>query len=432
MNEPMFSIIENPDKVARSDILVGIPTYNEAESIANVVEVVDQGLSKYFPGKRTVIVNADNFSTDGTKDIFLGTSTIAPKIYVSTPYEVRGKGTNIRNIFRLATNLAPAATVSVDADLRSITPEWVHVLVQPILDGFDIVIPLYPRHKYDGSITNHLVRPVLRMLYGAEVEQPTGGEFGYSPKLISAFFSEHYSNDVISRFGVDLWVTTVAFVRGLRVCQAEMPSPKLHRFKESMALDSMFVDMATAVFSSMAEFESSWKATMPQNSIGVFQQYASQDHQLPTPEIDVDNLTQTLHKAFLSGFQPFCDTWATFLPNPLWNTLHCLEDATCQGFHLPVELWADIVLNAAIVFRNLSSDRERLMRSLVPLYNAQCLSYVNSISRASERDYVRYFEELNAVFQNKKRYLIGAWDAPDKCYPPCNVVSRASNRPFLE
>ena len=37
-----------PDKVKQADIIVGIPSYNEADSIGFVVEQVDKGLQKYF------------------------------------------------------------------------------------------------------------------------------------------------------------------------------------------------------------------------------------------------------------------------------------------------------------------------------------------------------------------------------------------------
>src|SRR3989338_2193078 len=48
------------------DIIVGIPTYNEADSISNTVQKVDRGLSRYFPEHKALIVNIDSQSSDGT------------------------------------------------------------------------------------------------------------------------------------------------------------------------------------------------------------------------------------------------------------------------------------------------------------------------------------------------------------------------------
>ena len=40
----------------------------------------------------------------------------------------------------------------VDSDLRSITPDWVKYLLDPVLEkDYQFVAPVYVRHKYDGT-----------------------------------------------------------------------------------------------------------------------------------------------------------------------------------------------------------------------------------------------------------------------------------------
>ena len=74
------------------------------------------------------------------------------------PYDgIPGKGSAFRTIFKTAVEMQADACCVVDADLRSITPEWIELLLSPIIKGgFDFVAPLYSRHKYDGTITNPL------------------------------------------------------------------------------------------------------------------------------------------------------------------------------------------------------------------------------------------------------------------------------------
>ena len=38
-------------EIGEAEILVGIPSYNNAETIAHVVHAVTAGLAKYFPGE---------------------------------------------------------------------------------------------------------------------------------------------------------------------------------------------------------------------------------------------------------------------------------------------------------------------------------------------------------------------------------------------
>ena len=88
----------------------------------------------------------------------------------------------------MAVQLQAKACAVVDSDLRSITPEWIDMLLRPILfAGYDFVAPYYQRHKYDGTITNSIVYPLTRSLYGVRVRQPIGGEFGISARLIARY-----------------------------------------------------------------------------------------------------------------------------------------------------------------------------------------------------------------------------------------------------
>ena len=55
-----------------------------------------------------------------------------------------GKGSAFRTIFHVATRLGARACAVVDADLRSVTPDWFARLLAPVLDdGVDFVAPLY-------------------------------------------------------------------------------------------------------------------------------------------------------------------------------------------------------------------------------------------------------------------------------------------------
>jgi hypothetical protein len=51
----------------------------------------------------------------------MNTPTETPKIYLSTAPGVRGKGNNLRNLFKKALELQARAIMVVDADLKSIT-----------------------------------------------------------------------------------------------------------------------------------------------------------------------------------------------------------------------------------------------------------------------------------------------------------------------
>ena len=154
-------------ELGTAELVVGIPSHDNARTIGHVVRAVASGLAKHFPGRNAVIVNSDGGSKDGTPDVVastqLGSSLailaphpLGPVHKILTPYDgLPGKGSALRTIFAIAERLSARACAVVDADLRSITPGWIELLIGPQVDhGFDYVAPLYLRHKYDGTITN--------------------------------------------------------------------------------------------------------------------------------------------------------------------------------------------------------------------------------------------------------------------------------------
>jgi len=103
-------------EIGETDVLVGIPSYNNVDTIGHVVRAVSAGLAKYFARSRVVLVNSDGGSSDGTPDavaravVDLGTLLISeqqsPLHEIITPYHgIPRKGSAFRTIFEIARRL---------------------------------------------------------------------------------------------------------------------------------------------------------------------------------------------------------------------------------------------------------------------------------------------------------------------------------------
>ncbi len=60
--------------VGEVDIVVGLPTHNNAKTIESVLRAIQAGILKCFPRERAVIINADGGSQDGTPELVMGAS----------------------------------------------------------------------------------------------------------------------------------------------------------------------------------------------------------------------------------------------------------------------------------------------------------------------------------------------------------------------
>ncbi len=405
----MEAIVENPQNVRSAEIIIGIPSYNEADNIAFPTDVASRGLEQFFPDKKSVIINVDNNSSDGTQDVFLNTPTKIPKVYISTPPGVKGKGNNFRNLFKAAVELGAKAIIVIDADLRSITPNWIRYLGEPLMGRFDYVTPIYVRHKYDGTITNHIAYPLLRTLFGLRVRQPIGGDFGFSGKLARAFLSEKLWNDKIANFGIDIWMTTIAIARHFNVCQAFLGTPKIHRPKDPAAdLTPMFKQVVSTLFDLMIDFEYLWKDTFESRPSSIFG-FGLGVVEKP-PAINVN--TTKLFKSFKTGFEKYGKIWKDVIPLPEYREIERYRDIKDENnFYYPSNLWARILFSFAVAYKNsLEKDRDEILEALIPFYHSRVLSFVNTTRGMETRESEEYLENINRVFEGEKFYLIERWN----------------------
>ena len=403
----MGAIVENPSKVENAEIIVGIPSYNEADSIAYPTDIASRGLIKYFPHKKSAIINVDNNSPDGTLDTFMNTHTKVPKIYISTPKGVKGKGNNFKNLFEAAAELRANAIVVVDADLKSITPEWIQYLGEPLFAGMNFVAPIYVRHKYDGSITNHIAYPLLRTLFGLRVRQPIGGDFGFSGRLARAYLSEKLWNDAIANFGIDIWMTTIAIARRFKVCQAFLGSPKSHRAKDpAKDLGPMFTQVVSTLFDLMIDFEYLWKDTIETYPTSIYGFGLGVDEKPPTVEVN----TAKLYESFTKGFETYGELWEKIIPTPELIEVSKCKNTSKEKFFYHSDLWARILFSFSIAYRNAELDRQKIIEAMIPFYHARILSFINKTKEKGTKETEEYFENIVRVFEDEKYYLVKRWD----------------------
>lgn len=402
----MIGYEENPDSIHQAEIVVGIPSFNEADSISYPTQQAGEGLARFFGDKQSVIINCDNCSTDDTRNVFLKTPTPVPKMYISTPSGVRGKGENFKNLFFKASELKTKAVIVVDADLKSITPKWIQHLGEPLFRDFDYVIPLYVRHKYDGTITNNIAYPLTRVLYGRRVRQPIGGEFAFSSALYTTFLQDGGWDESISQFGIDIWMTTMAINKGVPICQSFMGRPKIHRAKDPGAqLGPMFRQVTGTVFSLMAVFEDNWKRTKWSKPTAIFGFGLGEVEQPPSVTVNEDNL----FRKFMEGFTTYKEIWPTTIGESNYGKLLEVKEMGFRHFDFPTHLWVGILFDFAIAFKNRPRDREIILDALIPLYLGKTLSFVKKAENMSIQQAEELIENECMIFEEAKPYLLERW-----------------------
>jgi len=398
------------------EIVVGIPSYNNARTIGQVVRAASAGLAKYFPQRKSLVVNSDGGSKDGTREVVLGAELdpdslllishpVHPIQRISTPYHgVPGKGSAFRTIFAVAGQLNAKACVVVDSDLRSIAPHWVELLAGPVLDRqFDYIAPYYLRHKYDGTITNGIIYPITRALFGKRVRQPIGGDFGFSGRLAARYLEKDVWGTDVARFGIDIWMTLTAIAEGFRVGQSYLGA-KLHDVKDPGAdLTSMFRQVVGSIFGLMESYEAVWQGVEGSEPVPMFG--FPFDVGVEPMTVNVERMT----KAFCQGVNDLREVYQSFLSQ---ETLEGLKTCTGQAgeeFRISDELWVHLIYECAAAYHHKKLDREHLLQSLVPLYLGRTASFVIQVRESNAREVEERIEQLCQVFETEKSYLAERW-----------------------
>ncbi len=405
-------------EIGETEILVGIPSYNNASTIGHVVRAVSVGLAKYFATTRAVLVNSDGGSSDGTPEtvaravVDFGAMLISdqqsPLYKIITPYHgIPGKGSAFRTIFEIARRLKAKACAVVDSDLRSITPEWIELLIRPVLkEGYDYVAPYYLRHKYDGTITNSIVYPLTRALYGQRIRQPIGGDFGFAGALAEHYLEKHVWESDVARFGIDIWMTTEAIASGARVCQSFLGA-KIHNPKDPAAdLSAMLVQVMGAIFALMEEHQAVWAGVKESNPVKLFGfQY---DVGVEPVNVNVDRMISSFRQG-LADLEPI---WRQMLAPDTVEGLLLLKDWSLQAFHIPDEFWARLIYDVAVSYHRRAMPREHLLKAFTPLYLGRTAAFVLETQGLTSLEAEGRIDSLCQAFEDRKPYLVERWQAP--------------------
>lgn len=398
------------EQIQSADIVVGIPCYNNEGTVANVVKQVSRGLAKHYKSARSVILISDGGSTDDTREVARDQEIMPWQEKIVFIYRgVAGKGTAFRAVFEAVDKLEARACAVVDADLRSITPDWIKYLLEPVLEkDYQFVAPIYSRHKYDGTITNNVVYNLTRALYGRRIRQPIGGDFGLSRDMATFYHKQNVWTTDVARFGIDIWMTTNAVTNGFRLCQANL-GVKVHDPKDpSSSLGPMFRQVVWTVFTLMEQQADAWKKVDGSDPVETF---GLAEFSEPEPvEINLDLLIYN----YKLGFQHFGTLWKEILSPACYDVLHRLAGAEGKDLLLPASCWARVLYELSATFHHWPKNRAKLIDVMSPLYYGSIASFVNRTAEMTTLQSETVVEEQAEVFEKEKGYLMQVWEREEK------------------
>jgi hypothetical protein len=398
--------------VGQVDVLVGLPTLNNASTIIDVVRAVHVSFTRDFPRLRTVMINSDGGSTDGTPDLIRSaTFTEADRVQTSHPlrtlhrvlapyHGLPGKHTALRTIFAAAELTQAKALVVIDPAGPSTMAERVTELIGPIArTDVEFLAPRYRRHPRDGILITQLVRPLVRALYAVGLDEPLGGEFACSGRFASHCLEQDIWDHESARFAIDLWLRTEAAAERYPIGQIWRPATMPAGSRAT--LRDVVHQVVLAVIESLRAHESFWRNA---NAISDLRTWG-------TDPVVVPEVTPWDHQALAEQARRDIVEIRPLLEDVLDPGLfvRVIDNANGAGPRLDDELWVRTVYGFATAIQHGRAAIDHLADMFVPLYMWRAASFMSDTALESTGDVQGRLDALCDTFQRLKPTLVASW-----------------------
>ena len=394
-----------------AEIAVSLATYNNAATVPAVVEAIRAGLEKHFAGVPAVLISADAGSSDATVERLAAAGLPVVRAAHEAPlaeraavpfHGVPGRGAALRLAFAVARRLGARGLVVLEADVTSIGGDWLERLLRPVLEhGTDLVMPMYERHRYDGTITNLVLAPLVGALYGRRVHQPLAGARGLSGRLLDRLVADP-GWPPAGRSMTDLWIEGITLAEGFTLREALLGRWRVESSTRSADLPAMVAETLGGIFGVMDIYEALWR-----DAVGG-EAEAGAAPLLPSAEpvrIDVERMIG----AFRHGLRDLGSIWEHVLaPETLGDVLSLPADGA-ERFRFPDPLWARVVYDFALGHHYRVVYRDHLLRSFVPLYLGRAAAFVIATARGDGAATAAALDAVSGAFEREKRYLVDSW-----------------------
>jgi hypothetical protein len=412
--------------IGEADLVIGLPTYKNAQAAAHVARLALAGARQYYPHLRTVLINADAGLEATTRRVVAAqaSSNGSKDTVVTGRYEgLLGQGSATAAILDAALALDAKAIVILDSQTRTITPNWLAGLAHLILENkADLVTSRYRWPLPAGGLSDLIIYPLFRALWGRSVRHPAAPDFALSPQLAAALLDEDMWETEVATFGLPAWLTTYAVLGSQRVAQSALgekqafatplQSPKgreerIEAKKQALQFQANMSVMLRLVY----DYRQCWAQVDTFASLSTLTQFVSsapgEISPNLTPEIDPTPLLDEL----ALGWIEYRALWQQILTPKNLASIEALAALRPDRFYFPADLWARVIYDFAVVFNKGECDPCQIVSSLWPLYQGRLAAFWQEVAGLSVVGYEGTVAAQAVEFEETRPYLKSRWQA---------------------
>jgi hypothetical protein len=403
---PEFQVVkeENPSQIAKADLAVGFLAKNDEPTIARIATTLSEGQAMDFPETRTALILSDCNSTDKTVETFFNAPTDLPKIVVVAPQSERQQTQALFNLLIVAERLGAKYVVVQNADTLTVKRTWLKRLINPLAEGVaDFTNPLYSRNAIDAPVTNLMVYPLFRALFGRRLRQPILTDWAFGDGVLKALLARNDWPDRPGAMAPELMVKATAVTSGFRVCQSIMTEGRYGLSNQRMDTDhiiGMFKELAHGLFELMAIFRENWRVvsrSKPTSVVGT-------DLKPGLFPVRYEVRLEELFGEIKDLRKDAEADWRDLLPNSPGDLGHYLATVSLADLDVDAQKWGSLLFYCGNLYDTLNeTDKSRLLTAMTPVFLARILSFQKQTLGLSATQVEAQVEEAAMTLEKLKK-----------------------------
>jgi hypothetical protein len=404
--------------VGEVDLLVAIPTYNNASTVAQTIQIIEDSYQQNFIRDRVVILNVDGGSSDQTSETILnmngrkggahrGITSLRTVHRVTTQYgRAPSQGMALRTVLAAADLLRAKSCAIVSPATTNLDPSWIANLLRPAYrQDFAFVAPVYARSRFQGLLARNLLYPMSRAVFGLRIRELYADEWGFSERLATQCLGQNIWNHEAIRARPEAWMAVSAICSGMKCCQSFLGPKAPPPPGSGPDIVEAIRQTVGNLFWCFETFQEHWLDRTGSEAVPTF----GPEHDL-TPEDKPSSQDKTFD-LFRTGVKGLDSVLSSILTPETHEQLREIAGHEPEKFHFSSGLWVRTLYEFAAAYHRTVIARDHILQALVPLYRGHLYSFLLEHGESSSDEIEADSETLCLEFERQKPYLIERWKA---------------------
>ena len=330
-----------------------------------------------------------------------------PLRFLSTPLDSSSwslTAGEFSHTWQLGRECEAKAILMLGPGAETLAPGGLIQLVNSVLSGgADLALPRYALPPHAGLINSAILYPLTRALFATRVRFPLAIDLGLSPRMAERLAVLAQKPATGNPSEALLWPVNEAAVAGLNLDEFDVGMRALPQPSDT-DINAILARVTGSLFSDIELKAAYWqrarRAPAPRKQNGV--------KQPADGTADVARMVESFHFAYNN----LLEIWSLVLPPASLLGLKRLSALGTAEFRMPDGLWARIVFDFLVAYRQRTINRGHLLGAFIPLYLAWVAGHINITAAGTDAE--SHIEAVAAAFETDKPYIVSRWRWPDR------------------